>query len=198
VIGRERGSRRWLSVSRAWVQTAVLTKRQEIAPRLQDFADDGDLVIFDLAPAEDDAAEPFVRDFSDVVDLVEDLNTAGLLPETDAIGLDAAGVATLVDALTARNITQAQLASVPQGYRLQGAILAGERMLANRTWRPAAQPLMAWCVGNAKTELKGSAVLITKQAAGKAKIDPLVAIFNAVILMSRNPAAAPNYEYTGI
>jgi phage terminase large subunit-like protein len=46
---------------------------------------------------------------------------------------------------------------------------------------------MAWCVGNAKVEPKGNAILITKQASGTAKIDPLMALLNAAELMGRNP-----------
>jgi hypothetical protein len=48
---------------------------------------------------------------------------------------------------------------------------------------------MAWAVGNAKIEPKGNAVVITKQASGTAKIDPLMAMLDCVALMSANPAA---------
>jgi len=51
-----------------------------------------------------------------------------------------------------------------------------------------ASALMAWSVSNARIEDKGNAISITKQASGKAKIDPLMAVFDAVSLMALNPA----------
>jgi phage terminase large subunit-like protein len=37
---------------------------------------------------------------------------------------------------------------------------------------------------------KGSAILVTKQASGWAKIDPLMAAFNAIVPMATNPWSA--------
>jgi phage terminase large subunit-like protein len=37
------------------------------------------------------------------------------------------------------------------------------------------QALLAWAVSNARVEPKGNAIVITKQASGAAKIDPLMA-----------------------
>ena len=65
-----------------------------------------------------------------------------------------------------------------------------ERKLAGGEIGHAGSALMAWCVSNARIEDKGNAILVTKAASGKAKIDPLMAGFNAVSLMALNPKAS--------
>jgi phage terminase large subunit-like protein len=49
---------------------------------------------------------------------------------------------------------------------------------------------MAWAVGNARVGPRGNAIIITKQASGTAKIDPLTAAFNAVAWMAASPASS--------
>jgi phage terminase large subunit-like protein len=182
VTGRERESRRWLTWSHAWAHKIVLKRRQEIAPRLLDFVKQGDLTLVEK-PGDD---------VEQLADIVCRLNLAGLLPEKQAIGVDAAGISDIVDELVTeeRGITLEQIVAISQGWRLNGAIKTTERKVAGRELVHGGQPLMAWCVGNARTEDKGNAISVTKQASGKAKIDPLMALFDAVSLMALNPAAS--------
>ena len=45
-------------------------------------------------------------------------------------------------------------------------------------------------VGNVKIEVRGNGNMATKQAAGRTKIDPVIAMLCAAILMSWNPEAS--------
>ena len=141
-------------------------------------------------------------DVAAVADVVCRFKAAGLLPEKNAIGVDAAGIGDIVDELTSpeRGITLEQIVAVSQGWKLNAAIKTMERKVAGGEVEHCGSPLMAWCVGNAKVEARGNAITITKQAAGSAKIDPLMASFNAGSLMALNPTAsgASVYESRGI
>lgn len=178
VVGRERETRRWLVWTRAWAHEDVLELRKSEAQRMRGFEKDGDLVF----------VQNVGDDVEDVAQIVKQVEESGLL---DKVGVDSAGIAPIVDALELV-VPAEKIVAVKQGWALNGAIKTSERYLAAGTLRHGGQPLMSWAVGNAKAEVKGSNTYITKQASGTAKIDPLLAMFNAVTLLSLNPAAAPS------
>ncbi|MGI4717218.1 MAG: terminase large subunit [Janthinobacterium lividum] len=178
VVGRESGTGHWLAWFHAWAHKIALERRKEIAPRLLDFQKEGTLTIVEK-PGQD------VQEFADVVCRVRD---AGLLPEKQGIGVDAAGIGDIVDELAARDFdVQNDIVAVSQGWRLNGAIKTTERKLAGGELLVAKSGLMPWSVGNARIVPAGNAISITKQASGTAKIDPLMALFDAVSLMALNP-----------
>jgi len=190
VLGRCKQTRKWMLWNHAWAHDDVLKRRADIATHLRDFERDKDLTI------SSDPMEPIDQAAS----IVERVKDAGLLPDENAVGLDPAGVASLVDELEARGIGVGMQVAVRQGFALSPASWGSEIKLKNGSLVHGGRPLMSWCVGNAKVEVRGGAVVITKQSAGRAKIDPLVASFNAIMLMARNPEAkGPSvYETRGM
>lgn len=179
-IGRDKETREWLEWSHAWAHPSVLERRKSEASRFQDFAKDGDLTL--VTQIGDDIAE--------VAQLAALVENSGLL---DKIGVDPAGIGGILDALVEAGIPQEKVIGISQGWKLGGSIKTAERKLAEGGLVHGGQRMMKWCVGNAKVEPRGNSILITKQASGTAKIDPLMAMFNAVSLMSLNPEAVGSY-----
>lgn len=187
-LGRARDTRQWLAWNFTWVHSSVLQLRKEIAPRLLDFKAAGELAIVEHMP---DA-------FADLADIVAEIKEAGLLYQ---VGLDPAGVGLIVDALAEAKIEgkgphgEDWVVGISQGWRLMGAIKTTAVKLASGELKHAGQRIVSWSVENAKVEPRGNAVIITKQAAGSAKIDPLMSLFDAVALMSKNPQLPREPEY---
>lgn len=175
IVGRDRDTREWLSWSHAWAHKSVLERRKTEESRLRGFEKDGDLTIVEVVG----------QDSEEVAQYVVRIHEAGLL---DKVGMDPAGVGMLLDDLVSAGIPQESIVGISQGWKLGGAIKTAERKLADGSMIHAVQPLMNWCVGNAKVVPSGNATLITKQASGTGKIDPLMALLNAVSLMALNPA----------
>lgn len=191
-VGRERETRKWLAWVHAWAHEIALERRKDIVTKLREFERAGDLTIVKLPG----------QDVDQVADAICRIKQAGLMPEENGIGVDPAGIGAIVDELTTedRGIDLKQIVAVSQGWKLNGAIKTTERALAGGDLVHAGQPLMAWSVGNAKVVPAGNAITITKQVSGTAKIDPLMALFNAVSLMALNPTARGTsvYESRGI
>jgi phage terminase large subunit-like protein len=180
VLGRCRETRDWLLWARAWCHEKVLERRADIAERLRDFVDDEDLSICA-------SMGEILAGCGDVIETIYDRH---LLPAENAIGLDTAGQRLIIDEVVRRHIPEDLCKFVPQEYRLQPAVLGFEWKLSDGKLWHAGAPLMAWVVGNARAEQKGNAIVIRKEIGGSRKIDPLIAAFNAGMLMSLNPEPA--------
>lgn len=181
IAGRDRDTRQWLTWSRAWMHPIALDRRKSEAARYRDFEADGDLVITEeMGDAEAELAGHVLRCWG-----------SGKLYQ---VGVDPYGVGSILDALVAAGVPEDAdgperkvVMGISQGWKLGAAIKTAERALAAGALVHGGRPLMAWCVGNARVEPKGNAILITKQASGTAKIDPLMALFNAVAILALNP-----------
>lgn len=179
VIGREKVTRRWLIWCHAFAHPKVLERRKEIASRLQDFQRERSLTICEVSEY-----------VSRIAGIAAQLRDAGLLPEKNAVGFDPNNIAAFVDALALEGIDGPMLHRLRQGAALSPALWGLEHKLSDDTLTHDGSALMSWSVGNVKIEVKGNGNMATKQAAGRAKIDPVIAMLCAAILMSWNPTAS--------
>lgn len=185
LLGRDRETKDWLAWSHAWAHRSVLDRRKGIASRLRDFEREGSLTILDDE----------LGDVAAIVEIAQDVKSRGLLA---SVAADPAGLGELIDALGEADITpeNGQIIGAPQGYAMMNAIKTAERKLVNGTLLHDGSALMTWCIGNIKIEPTATAIRATKANAGDAKIDPAMALFDAVTVMSRNPEAPrpPQYQ----
>lgn len=187
-VGRLKDNpRMWAAWFHAWAHPSVLERRKEIAPVLLDFAKQGDLTI----------VHRIGDDSDEVAGVVARVYQSGLL---DKCGLDPHGVGAILDAMLEYGVPEDAVVGVSQGWKLGAAIKTAERKLAEGCFIHSGSAMMNWVVGNARVEPRANGILITKQASGSAKIDPLMAMFDAVSLLSLNPTArgASVYETRGI
>ncbi len=188
VEGREAGKESCLLWNKAWVHPIGIERRKSEASKYHGFVSDGDLVIVERPR----------QDVEELAALCKKVYDAGLLAK---IGLDPERTHKVVfKALIDAGIPEDLIIGISQGWKLTGAIAVAELALKDGQLTHADSPMMAWSVGNAKVVPSGNAVLITKQASGTAKIDPLMASLNAITLMATNPEAKRKsvYERRGI
>lgn len=185
-IGRSRITRKWLTWCHAWAHPSVLTRRKSIASKLHELSDLGELTL----------VERVGDDTEQLAEFVFRAHDAGLLFQC---GLDPAAIGGVLDAILLTGVPEDKMVTVNQGWRLAGSIKTSERKLAEGVLVHGGTNLMNWCVGNAKCKVTGNAIVITKQVSGTAKIDPLIAMFNAVSLMALNPPAQTQvYNFNGM
>lgn len=168
--------KRWVAWMRAWAHYTALDLRLDIKSKVQDMQKSG-LVSIVRRPGQD--AEEMAACFRRI-------DRAGLLFQ---IGFDPACIGALVDALLQAGVEADKMVKVNQGYKLAGSIKTVERKLWEGVLVHDGNALGNWCVGNAKTVVRGNGTYVTKQVSGTAKIDPLIALFNAADIMQQNPEA---------
>jgi len=180
-LGRHKETSEWLVWCHAYAHQSVFMRHKQDAPRFMDFAQAGDLTVVDKIG----------QDVQSVANIVELVYNSGLL---DKIGVDPSGLGSILEAIEAVGVPPEMISGISQGWRMTGAIKTTERKLAEGAMWHGGSEMMSWCVGNAKVEPRGNAVIITKQASGAGKIDPLMALLNAATLLSMNPPQRGDFD----
>lgn len=182
-VKSKRRMKRWLSWSHAWCHKGLFKLRPKLVTRLETLQAARELTVLD---------DP-LGDVATIIEHITRIKDMGLL---GGVAVDASGLGEMEDALDEIAVTQEAglLVAAPQGGWMMSSIKGAERRLASGLLKHCGGPLMNWCVPNLKIEPTATGIRATKQSAGDAKIDPAMAMFNAVTLMARNPVAKPVFD----
>ena len=151
----------------------ALERRKSEAQRLRDMEAAGEIAI--VSRIGDDTAE--------FAAIVARIAQAGKL---DRVGLDPLGIGSLIDSMLEAGVPGTRSSACRRATSWRAICRPPSAKLAGGELHHAGQALMTWCAGNARIVMRGNGLMVSKQESGKAKIDPLVATFNAVALMSEN------------
>lgn len=184
VIGREKGTQRWLGWGHGFISPIGWERRKANWSVYNDFIKDGDLTLVEQLP----------DDVTAVVDIIKQCLDSGKLAQ---VGADPAGIGAIVDALAEIGVTQENnlLGGVYQGVSLMGAFKTIERKLADGSFKHGGRPMMAWCAGNCVVKQTGTGQRIARDESGYGKIDVVMALFDAASLMATNPEVKRKPEY---
>lgn len=175
----------WWVWCHAWCHPIALERRKQDEPKYLDFQAAGDLTI----------AHRVGDDTAEFAEIARRIFASGKL---DRIGLDPLGVGGIVDDLLSVGIPEDKIIGISQGFKISGYQKTCERKIASGDMYHSSQPIMAWCVGNARVLVKGSGTMLSKAESGTGKIDPVIAMLNAVALMSQNPAPPKSADDVGV
>lgn len=185
MIGRHKDSKKWQCWSHAWAHVGVKERRKSIASRLDDFAKEGSLTFVDDE----------LKDLSSIIELIQEIKQTGKLA---MVSVDPAGLGEMIEELAAIGITQdaKNLYAAPQGGWMMNSLKTAERMLVSGKMVHDESDMMTWCISNLKIEPTATSIRATKQHAGDDKIDPAMAMFNAVSAMIQAPEVKkePTYQ----
>jgi phage terminase large subunit-like protein len=173
VIGQFEGSEEWHCATRGWVWPVALERRKSIAGQLQDYVSQGDLNI--VQPGED------------LIQIGQIIETSLDNDNFIGVGVDPAGIATdLANHLSdVCGVDRDRIIAVRQGYFLRAGWLAMERRLRQGQMFHPAQPMLDWMVSN--TLQDASTGLVTKKIAGVGKIDGIMAMASAAMVVLDGP-----------
>lgn len=186
LIGREKKTKRWLAWAHALISDIGIERRKANVEHYNQFEAEGTLTKFRYSKPGEGELIGLPENIRYIVDLVKRVQDAGLLAQ---VGVDAAGIGSIVDALAELGVNQEaeNLDAVAQGIKLMGAIKTVEIKLADYSFRHGGSALMAWCVGNLRVVPTPTAMRVARDDSGFGKIDPAIALFGAAHLMSLNP-----------